>query len=230
MVPGISVIIPAYNEAHNIERTILAVKSIPGVVQIIVVDDGSEDDTAFIARNMGVEVICLRQNRGKGQALTAGLNLVKGKYILLLDADLGETAALGEKLLYPLLNGQADMVVACLPATGHSAGFGLTLGLARYGTWLFTGKMLKAPLSGQRAFTSAGLKALYPLLPGFGVEVGLNIKAARKGMRIKELSIAMEHDATGRTLKGFFHRGRQFWHVLFALCRLAIGKEEEEKG
>jgi glycosyltransferase involved in cell wall biosynthesis len=222
MVKKVSVVVPAYNEAKAIQNTLKGIKAIPGVMQVVVVDDGSNDDTALLAANMGAKVVKSKRNLGKGNALELGLSHVRGDIILLLDADLGRSAVLGAKLLLPLLEDQADMVVARLPSPKKAVGLGFTLGLARIGTYLLTGEHFQAPLSGQRAFSREVLAGVKPLLPGFGVEVGLNIKAIRGGFRIKELPIKMEHQPSGRDLAGFFHRGRQFWHIFLGLVKLAF--------
>lgn len=216
----ISVVIPAYNEAERIRETVEAARSIPGVVQVVVVDDGSRDGTGALAREAGGEVVTLAENQGKGEALTAGIARATGQIILLLDADLGTSAAQAQALVIPLLGGRVDMTVASFPRTKRPAGLGLTMALARYGTWALTGLSLTAPLSGQRAFTKKALQTLSPLLPGFGVEVGFNIRAVRRGLRIQEVPLNMEHTVTGWDLRGFRHRARQFWHILLALTRL----------
>ncbi len=95
----VTVLIPAYNEELTIARTVAAARSLPGVLQVIVVDDGSTDKTAEKARAAGAEVLRTGVNRGKGAALNHGLKAVKGDLLLLLDADLGDSAREAEKIL-----------------------------------------------------------------------------------------------------------------------------------
>lgn len=220
MKKGISVVIPAYNESRLIAATVMAARTIPGVKEVIVVDDGSADDTGERARAAGARVIALPCNQGKGKALARGIEAAGQDIILLLDADLGRTAAQGSLLVKPLLAGTADMTVASFPPPRTKAGFGLALALARYGTWLLTGMKMQAPLSGQRALTKKALQSIGPPLPGFGVEVGFNVRAVRRGLRIQEITVAMSHAVTGWNGQGIRHRARQFWHILQALARL----------
>ncbi|HHW92605.1 MAG TPA: glycosyltransferase family 2 protein [Firmicutes bacterium] len=220
MKQGISVIIPAYNESRKIAATVKAAWTIPGVKEVIVVDDGSIDGTGEKARAAGANVIDLVCNRGKGRALARGIAEARQDIILLLDADLGGSAAQGRLLVQPLLSGMVDMTVASFPSPRVKAGFGLAMALARYGTWFLTGVKMQAPLSGQRGFTKKALHFLQPLLPGFGVEVGFNVRAARRGLRIQEIPVKMSHEVTGWNLQGIRHRAIQFWHVLQALVRL----------
>ncbi|MFQ5809554.1 MAG: glycosyltransferase, partial [Armatimonadota bacterium] len=91
--PNVVAIVPAHNEAERIAETLEAVYRIPEVARAIVVDDGSEDDTAAVAEGAGAEVVRLPHNQGKGAALEAGLQRADGDIVLLLDGDLGSTAA-----------------------------------------------------------------------------------------------------------------------------------------
>jgi glycosyltransferase involved in cell wall biosynthesis len=218
------VIVPARDEAERIEATVRAARTIPGVIRVLVVDDASSDDTAGRATAAGADVLRLERNVGKGAALQAGLERVRrGKdVVLLLDADLGETAAQGGLLLEPVLEGLADMTIARFPKPADKAGFGLVMRLARWGIRRYGRPdfQASAPLSGQRALTPIALDAVAPFESGYGVEVALTARALRAGLRVLEVDTTMAHAATGRDLAGFVHRGRQFADVARALMAL----------
>jgi hypothetical protein len=221
----VAVLIPAHNEEQRIAETVRAAARIPGVNRVIVVDDGSEDATDERATEAGAKVVRLYGNRGKGTALEAGAaRVADADIIVLLDADLGDTAAQGELLLAPLLAGEAEMSIATFPPATGKAGFGLVKSLARTGIRLLGGAPFEAqaPLSGQRALTRACLATVRPFSAGYGAEVGLTIRALRAGFRVVEVPTTMSHAPTGRDLAGFVHRGRQFVHVAMALTRLAM--------
>lgn len=220
----IAVLIPAHDEAGRIAQTVHAALSIPGVTRCIVVDDGSRDATAEAAEAAGAKVVRLVFNVGKGAALEAGAERVaNADVVVLLDADLGKTAAQAVTLIEPVLRGDADMSIATFPRPAGKAGFGLVKGLARFGIARMGGGWLAdAPLSGQRALTGECLAAVRPFASGYGVEVGLTVRALRRGFKLIEVPTQMSHAATGRDLKGFVHRGRQFVHVSLALVRLAF--------
>jgi hypothetical protein len=223
-VTDIAVLIPAHDEATRIAETVGAALEIPGVTRVVVVDDGSEDDTDALAENAGAKVVRLYGNRGKGTALEAGVARIENAdIILLLDADLGQTAGQAAALLAPLLAGEADMSIARFPRVdGGTAGFGLVKNLARWGIAKLGGPFdATAPLSGQRALTRSCLATVRPFSAGYGVEVGLTIRALRAGFRVVEVETTMAHAATGRDMAGFIHRGRQFVHVALALAKLA---------
>ncbi|HHW13209.1 MAG TPA: glycosyltransferase family 2 protein [Firmicutes bacterium] len=215
-----SVLIPAFNEEAKIAETVRASQKIPGVTQIIVIDDGSTDQTGHEAEKAGATVIRSQKNRGKGGALNLGLTAASGEYLLLLDADLGATAQEGRKLLAMVTQGKADLAIGRFPAGSKKSGFGFVLYFARKVIRRFTGLTLSAPLSGQRALNQKALKALGgKFAEGFGVEVAMIIDLARQGLVIKEVPVAMAHRKTRRNLAGFLHRGRQFLHICLAVGR-----------
>lgn len=220
----VAVLVPAHDEAERIATTVAAARAIPGVTRVLVVDDASADDTAVRAEEAGAKVVRLLNNVGKGAALEAGaMRVENADVIILLDGDLGETAAQGALLLSPVLSGDADMCIATFPKPDGKAGFGLVKNLARWGiAKMGDGFEAEAPLSGQRALTRECFSAVRPFATGYGVEVALTIRALRAGMRIAEVETTMTHAATGRDLTGFVHRGRQFVHVSLALARLAV--------
>ena len=235
MAVRVSAIIPAYNEADVISETVRAALSIPAVSEVVVVDDGSSDGTADVARSAGAhQVVELPRNSGKGGALNRAWPSAMGDVLLLLDADLGASADEGAKLLEAVLDGGADMAIAVLgrsrvPQTSdgpalaaRSGGFGLVVKTARLGIRLLTGKRMKAPLAGPRALKREIIERAGDFAPGFGVEVGLTIDALRMGYRVVEVPVGMAHRASGRNLKGFAHRGRQMVDVLRTLGRKAL--------
>lgn len=222
----IAVLIPAFDEAGCIEETVRSALAIPGVTRVVVVDDGSRDGTDQLAEKAGAKVVRLVGTMGKGAALEAGaMRIENADVILLLDADLKASASQGALLLAPVLAGTADMTIAGFPRPEGKAGFGLVKSLARWGIRRLGGDFdASAPLSGQRALTRSCLASVRPFSAGYGVEVGLSIRALRSHFRLLEVPTTMTHSATGRDMKGFIHRGRQFVHVSLALIELALQK------
>ena len=176
-------------------------------------DDGSTDGTAFKAEQYADLVIRHPRNMGKGIALHHGWEAANGQYIVFLDADLGCTADRVKLLLDPVMNGTLDMAIAEFPSANIQGGFGLVKGLAVTGIYRLCDYRASAPLSGQRAIHRKVLKTIGGLSSGFGVEVGLTIDAARAGFRIGEILVPFAHRETGRDLRGFYHRGKQFISV-----------------
>ena len=218
MTRRVTAIIPAYNEADRIMATVEAARALPGVHQVIVVDDGSTDGTAGNARQAGAVVTAHRRNRGKAAAMETGADAATGDMLLFLDADLGATASEAAVLVSPVLAGEADMTIATFPVhPGRGGGSGMVVRLSRWGICRLTKRTLLAPLSGQRCITQAAFSAARPLARGFGVETALTIDVLRAGFRVAEVPTQMDHRVTGRDWRARRHRLRQLHDVARAL-------------
>lgn len=219
-MPRVAALIPAYNEADLIGETVAAALAMTGVDEVVVVDDGSDDETASVASDAGARVIRLTQNSGKGAALNAGIAEVDADIYLMIDADLGASASETCRLLEPVLAGHADLSIAIMTAPeGHKGGFGLAMRLSRWAIRRFGGTVVTAPLSGQRAFRRELVESIGGFEAGFGVETAMTIDALRNGYSVVEVPLPLTHRGTGRNWAGFRHRGRQFWHILKVVCR-----------
>ncbi|KJS22476.1 MAG: hypothetical protein VR72_05355 [Clostridiaceae bacterium BRH_c20a] len=215
----VTALIPAYNEEKNIALTIKTLQTISEIKQIVVIDDGSTDRTDQISKEMGIEVVRIGENKGKGNALNIGASYVKEDYVALVDADLKETAIEIQKLINPVVNGSYDMAIAIFPPASKKGGVGLVKNAAFWGLKLLTNQEFKAPLSGQRVMSKEVFQSLLPFASGFGVEVGMTIDALVKGYNILEVSTNMGHAETGRDWAGFLHRGVQLKDVFFTLTK-----------
>jgi glycosyltransferase involved in cell wall biosynthesis len=216
----ISVLIPAYNESARIGDTITALRTLPYELQIVVIDDGSRDKTAKVAEKAGADVAFRQMHRGKGSALNRALRLSTGEILLLVDADLGTTASEIEKLLRPVLAGEADMTIALFPPNPNGGGFGFVVRSAREGIRQLTGREMQAPLSGQRVLRRSMVKEFGGFAEGWGVEVALTIRALWRNYRVVEIPTQMRHRVTGRNLLGTLHRWRQYRSVRRTLAKL----------
>lgn len=220
---NVSVLIPAFNEEEKIHDTVTAAFEVKGVFQVIVVDDGSSDNTAAAALAAGAEVKRVYPNQGKGNAINEGAELVQGDIVVLLDGDLGSTAKEAEKLVKPIWEKKTDMTVAQIVSSKKSGGFGFVRALARHGVKFLTGKEMNCVLSGQRAMKRALFQQLVPFSEGFGVEVGMTVTTLNSGFSIMEVPVEMKHNETGKDIRGFIHRGKQFIHILRVFLYLYLG-------
>lgn len=216
----VSAIVPAYNEEERIETTLKALRGIAQIDEIIVIDDGSLDRTAYLARPLAHQVESFSQNLGKGAALARGVKQASGEILLFVDADLEEYACFCGALLEPVSNGDAHMTIARFPAPGKKGGFGFVKGLAKNGVRWLTGSSLDATLSGQRACKREVWESFTSIPCGFGIELGLTVHALRSGYRVKEILLPLSHRETGRDWNGFVHRGKQFLAILRTLIAL----------
>ncbi|MCE1180176.1 MAG: glycosyltransferase [Micrococcales bacterium] len=227
---AVAAVIPALNEADRIAATITAVQAIGGVDLVVVVDDGSSDETAAIAESAGAVVERHSANQGKAAAMSTGAARVRLEEsrsgleaphaVLFVDADLAETAANLGVLIPPILTGQADLTIATLPPQrAVGGGKGRVVRLAQRGIEELTGFRAVQPLSGQRCLTRAAMDAATPLAAGWGVEVGMTVDVLRAGLRIKEVPCELQHRVTGSDWSGQMHRARQLKDVSIALAK-----------
>lgn len=162
-------IVPAHNEAPRLAAVLSALLASDRLDRVLVVDDGSTDGTADVARAAGAQVLVLAPNRGKGQAMLAGLRATSEGCVLFVDADLvGLHPAHVAWLVDPVVHGAA----------------GECVGLRDYGVYnRFQGAL---PLiSGERAVRREILDAVSPdLWDGFAVEAGINRAAEASGLPV----------------------------------------------
>ena len=223
--PVIVAIVPAKNRADSIDETVASLVGLEEIDRVVVVDDGSTDDTAeaalrsaAVARTGRVVVVQVPRNEGKGAAIAHGMKFSPDATVyLLIDADLGRTATVAHALLAPIKAGTADLVIG-LPvvAAGARGGFGRVKRLAASGIAGASGYVAEAPLSGQRAVRAELLRRLV-LADRFGLETAMTIDAVRSGARVLEVPVDFDHRHTGRSLSGFVHRGRQGLDIVRAL-------------
>ena len=111
----VTVIVPAYNEARTIEQVLRRLTELDFDAEILVVDDGSVDETVEIVGGLEAEISGLRlivheRNQGKGAAVRTGINASTGDFVMIQDADLEYDPSDIPKLLAPLFDGVADVV------------------------------------------------------------------------------------------------------------------------
>jgi hypothetical protein len=221
-------IVPAKDEAARIAATIGAVRRIPGIAAVIVVDDGSQDATARIAGECRAEVVRHARNQGKAQALTSGLGRMAalqrvgrvgaGAAALFVDADLEDSAEALGALVEPVAAGEADLTIATLPRQRSAGGGrGFVVGLARRGIEELTGWSPVQPLSGMRCLSPAAVAAATPFARGWGVEVGMTIDVLGAGLVVREIPCDVHHRVTGTDWRAQLHRAAQYRDVALAL-------------
>ncbi len=203
----VSVVVPAYNEENTVNHIVDVLLRVPEVAQIIVVSDGSTDNTASLARSAGARVIELREKRGKGGAVSSGLDEVQNEVVLLLDADLiGLTPEHVISLVKPVLNREADM----------------TVGLFNHGR-IFTdlAHRIMPCLSGQRALRRSALLGLRLEDAGYGLEMMLTRLARESPMIVQRIPLPNLSHVTKEKKRGYWRglaaRARMYLEIVAAL-------------
>lgn len=155
----ISVIIAAYNEEERIGKVLKIVENHPLIDEVIVVNDGSKDDTSKIVQEFNVKLIENEKNMGKTLSVKVGIERAKNDIIMLLDADLkGLTTGAVEKLAKPVIDGEVDWTISLRK---NSANFMKFLHMDWIsGERVVPKKMLLAPLIWSRPDVGYGLETL----------------------------------------------------------------------
>jgi len=213
------VVIPAYNEERFIGSLVIKLLRFPVVV--IVVDDGSSDDTALIARLAGATVVRHPVNQGKGVALNTGIRLgrrFRPSAIVTLDADGQHLPDQLPRVVAPVLHGQADLVVGSRYLRPAHA----VPPLRRLGHRFFN-RLTRLATGLSVSDTQSGYRALSPRLynlacfhsAGFSVETEMQFLARQHHLRLAEVPVTIRYlDPPKRPL------WRHGLHVLNGLLRL----------
>jgi glycosyltransferase involved in cell wall biosynthesis len=210
---GLAAIVAAHDEAERIGATVAALRETFPAAAIWVADDASTDGTAELAMAAGAQVVSRGRPHGKGANVTAAAEAALSaepapRLVLLCDGDLGASAAALGPLVTAVEAGECDLAVASF-SRRLGGGFGVALSFAHWAIRRRCGLDTKAPISGQRALRAETLRATLPFARGFGMEIGMTVDTVRAGYRLREYELDLEHRATGRSLAGFLHRGRQ---------------------
>ena len=161
----ISLILPAKNEAEGLRRTLPGVRELLPEAEIIVVDDGSTDETADIARQHGASVLSSPYSMGNGAAIKRGARAATGEILVFMDADGQHNANLIPRLLARMDQGY-DMVVGARGWDGQaSVGRGMANGLYNRVASLMTAHQVADLTSGFRAVRADKFKEFLHLLP-----------------------------------------------------------------
>ncbi len=155
---NVDVIVPAYNEATSVADVVRVLKYVRGVGRVLVIDDGSKDDTAERAFNAGAEIIRHDPNRGKGQAMLTGVLHTTSDPVMFCDAD--------------LVGFRPDHVEALLQLSPH---FDMVCGVRDYGRLGNPLQLIGPLITGERVIRRWVLNKLPARCwSGYAIETGIN--------------------------------------------------------
>jgi len=224
-VTRVSFIVPAYNEASTIAEVLERVEALDFDKQIVVVDDGSTDDTpqvleAWAGRN-GIRVV-RQENRGKGAAIRAAIPLLDGDITVIQDADMEYDPADVPELIEPIRRGSADVVFGSRLSGGRPQ--------RAYLFWHLVGNRILSLLTnvlynttlsdmetGYKAFRTEVLRSLDLREDDFAIEPEITAKVCKRNLRVYELPISYY----GRTYaEGKKITWRDGFKAMFVLLRV----------
>ncbi|MCB9883380.1 MAG: glycosyltransferase family 2 protein [Planctomycetes bacterium] len=226
--PRVLAIIPAMNEAENLGALLDELEHVHPLAHTLVVDDGSSDETADIAKARGCRVVRHPFNLGYGAALLTGYHYALRHgfpNVVQLDADGQHPPSLLPMLLEPVLRGGVDVVVGSRYLASDSKGstFVRRLG-ARPLAWLatlWTGQRITDPTSGFQALSPAAVATLCSDgFPEDYPDVDVLITLHRAGLRLIELPVNMRDRVAGTSMHGGMRAFYYFYRLLVTLMLL----------
>jgi glycosyltransferase involved in cell wall biosynthesis len=227
------ILLPAFNEAARIGRVLSGIRAAIPDVTILVVDDGSVDETTTVARAAGARVVRLAFNLGAGVAAQTGYRLaVREGYdcVVQLDADGQHEPADIPALLAVLARGEADVAIGSrfLGGPGYRAGVLRRIGMAlfRWLAWLLTGVWFSDVTSGFRALNGDVVRFVAnEWYPADYADADVLITLCRAGFRLHEVPVRMYARAGGLSM----HAGlRPVYYVFKMLLSVALAPLRRE--
>ncbi len=213
----ISIVIPVYNEEASIrgviEETQKTMVKMKKDYEILVVDDGSTDSSASIAREAGAKVIGHPKNLGYGATLKTGFRNCRGDIVVFFDADGSYPVEEIPRLLEQL--GAFDMVVMARirPLSFRKLGTRLLAVLASY----IVGKRVSDPNSGMRALRRDMVKSFESLTDGFSFSTSMTLQCMTSGLRVLEIPLQYR-DRHGKSKLNPLIDGVKFLNLSLRLC------------
>lgn len=203
-------VIPAYNEEENIEKVLEEIKKEASFADVVVVNDGSKDNTSKIVKSCGVNCIDMIYNVGYAMAVQTGIKYAYQNnydYVIQFDADGQHIAKEAVKLLEEAKKGNYDIVIGSryLEDTGYPCPFFRRVGtkIFEFLIKIFCHKRIADPLSGFQCLNKEVIrlyskKGEYPEYP----DANLIIEMLYKGYKIKEQPVKMRLRETGESMHG----------------------------
>lgn len=224
--PTVSIIVPAKDEARTIEHVLDRLGELPFPTEILVVDDGSTDDTAaLVERHGGARLLRHERNRGKGAAVRTGIAASTGDFVVIQDADLEYDPSDLPKLMAPLFQGVADVVFGTRLRGGEPQRAHLFWHyLGNRFLSLLTNVLYNTTISdmevGYKAFSGDLVRSIEIVSDDFRFEPEITAKVLRRHVRLYEVPISYY----GRT----YEEGKKItWrdgiHAVRALIRFRFG-------
>ncbi|MEQ1439892.1 glycosyltransferase family 2 protein [Fontimonas sp. SYSU GA230001] len=219
-MPNLSIILPAKNEAESLRTLLPRLKQAQPSAEIIVIDDGSTDNTRDLCDESGVTCLSSPYSMGNGAAVKRGARAAKGDVLVFMDADGQHDPADIPRLLSRLDEGY-DMVVGARDASGQAS---LHRGLAnalynRIATWM-TGHQILDLTSGFRAVRADKFREFLHLLPnGFSYPTTITMAFFRSAYGVAYQPI-VAHQRVGTSHIRVFRDGVRFLLIIFKIATL----------
>ncbi len=218
----VSVVIPAYNEAHGIAQVIERIRTVLPHAEIVVVDDCSQDETAHVAQAAGARVIRHPINRGNGAAVKTGIRRAHGEVVLLMDAD----GQMDPRFIPDLLAGIAagyDMVVGARTRETQGDSFVRRWGnraLDMLGSYLVETEV-RDLTSGYRAIRREVIMEFINLLPNrYSYPTTSTLALLKAGYNVGYVPVTAQRRQGGRSGQKLLRNGIRFGLIILRIVSL----------
>lgn len=223
------VVIPAFREEQALPFTINDLRANGPQADVIVIDDGSPDETSNVARSLGCKVITLPHNLGIGGAVQTGLIYAADNgydYAVQFDADGQHVASEMDKILSTVRDGRADVAIGSrfLSAGGFKSSLARRMGIGLFKLVISAaiGQRITDSTSGFRAYGRDAIVFLARDYPCDYPEVEAIVFLARNGFRITEVPVVMRERQAGKSSIGAFHSVYYMIKVLLAILMVLL--------
>jgi len=217
---NVSVIIPAFNEAENLGGVLRRIAELYPEFEIIVVNDGSTDETASVARDSGAIVYSHPYNIGNGAAIKSGIRIASGDILVLMDGDGQHLPEDIEALVAPFPD--YDMVVG-ERGKGHHASWSRALGnriFNRFASYVAKFQVMDLT-SGFRAIKADLARNLVYLLPNtYSYPTTMTLGVLRSGKSVRYVAIHAEARKKGKSNIKLVRDGVRFFMIILKICAL----------
>jgi glycosyltransferase involved in cell wall biosynthesis len=196
---ALTILMPVFNERATVARAVdevLETAPLDGDFELLIVDDGSTDGTRQLLaeRSWPANVTVLQhpQNRGKGAAISTGLERASGRWTVIMDADLEYQPQDLDVVVGPLASGEAEAVFGARGFQAHSAhSFWYVVGNkgVTFAANLLYNSWLTDIMACHKAMSTELFRSLALREPGFGVEPEIAARLLRRGVRIYEVPV-----------------------------------------
>ncbi len=230
-IKRVLIVIPAYNEGRFLQNLLFDIFCYVPREHVLVVDDGSPDETGEVASRLGVKVITLAKNSGKGAALMSAFRYAKAHcydWVIALDADGQHQAKYIPRFLAEISRDQADIVIgnrlnreSCMPWLRRLSN-GLTSVIL---SLQCKGARIHDSQCGFRAIRVSCINVDSYVSNGFQIESEIILRFSNDGFRFKEVPISTVYGDEKSSIRLF----SDSWRFLWLLARYSLGLQKKRK-
>jgi len=221
----VAAIIVAANAQRRVAASVRAALAMPAVDLVIVVDDGSQDNTREAAQEAGALVVRHSHQRGRATCIETGVAVAgmrdepghDPRHLLILDAPLGEQTVGAASLVPPVVEGVTDLAIASVTSVPGFRARGMAASLARNAVERVSGWSPDQPLSRIRCVTRPALEVALPLARGAGLDIGMTLDVLLAGLSVTEVVCEIDMKERQRGLFSSAVRSSRYRDVMLAV-------------